>query len=476
MKKVSRRAVLRGLGGAAVSLPFLDAFAPRRAWAEGGDGAEPFAIFFRQANGVAQEANTSTIGQEPERFFPRSKGALTAQGVEGRALDELSGHLPRLLVVGHVNGEKFPYGDGHARGALQGLTSSGPVTAGAGGDSEAAGESIDHRIGREVNPEGRDSLFVYCGRNGGWLGGACVSYRQAGVRRAPLHNPWNAYQHIVGNAGGLSPEAQRQIANRRKSVNDLVRGQMRQLMGRSDLSAQDRSRLELHFEAIRDLEVSLSCRMSEDKERMLEGAAPGYDSTDGDLVLETARLHMEIAALAVACGYTRSVAIQVGSGNDGSTRYRDPDSGMLMENFHYISHRRLSHDASGDVIENGDVLHHKVDRQFAATFGHLLDRLEAYEMPNGGTLLDCGVAAWYNDNSNGPPHAIRNIPWILAGSAGGQLKQGHYIEVSGGDEPNLSKMHNTIGAAAGATNGAGEPLDDFGAPGMPKGRFSELLV
>jgi hypothetical protein len=476
MKKMNRRAVLRGLGGAAISLPFLESLVPRPVRADAGEGAEPFAIFFRQANGVAQAIRSSpTGGPEAERFFPRSTGPLTRASVEGRALDELADHLSHLLVVGNVRFGTFDFGDGHARGALQGLTARGPTRAGAGGDSEAAGESLDHRIGRELNPDGRDSLFLYCGRNRGWLGGACISYREAGVRRAPLHNPWNAYQQIVGGADGLSTDAQRRIATRRQSVNDLVRGQMQRLLGRSDLSSQDRSRLRLHFEAIRDVEVSLSCRFDEDAERMLEGAAPGYDSTDGDVVLETARLHMDIAALAVACGYTRSVAIQVGNGNDGNTRYRDPETGSLMENFHYLSHRRLSHGGDGTVIPDSDRLHHYVDRQFAATFRYLVERLSAYEAPNGSPLVDCGVAAWYNDIATGPPHGTTNVPWVLAGSAGGRLRQGQYIEV-GGSRPNLSQLHNTIGAAVGMTNASGAPLDDFGDPSLPSGRFPELLV
>ena len=40
----------------------------------------------------------------------------------------------------------------------------------------------------------------------------------------------------------------------------------------------------------------------------------------------------------------------VGSGNDGSTRYTNISTGQTMENYHYLSHRRLSHDSSGSVM------------------------------------------------------------------------------------------------------------------------------
>jgi hypothetical protein len=474
--KLSRRTFLRGLGGAVLGLPVLESIGgPRNAHAA--LSSEPFAIFFRQANGVAQEANTGEIGAEPERFWPRSLGALTPETMNGRAVDELVGFREKLLIVKNVNMYDYDYGDGHARGAMQGLTARGPTVTGAGGDSEAAGESIDHRIGRELNPNGRDSLFLYAGQSGGWLGGPCISYRSSGVRRSALHNPWLAYQTIVGGETGLTPEAQQKIASRQSSINDLVRDQLGTLLSAPRLSQSDRRRIQLHLESVREIEVELTCRLAEDEAMRLQGASRGFDSTDGDLVLGAARLHFEVAALAVACGYTRSVALQIGSGNDGSTRYRNLETRALMENYHYISHRRASHDSSGDVIEGSDLLHHMIDRQFARTFRHLLEKLDAYPMPDGKTLLDHGVAVWYNDNSNGPPHGARNVPYVIAGGANGFLKRGVHLAVEAGrTDPNHNKMLNTIGTAVGVRKSDGSNLDNFGDPMLPRGILSALLA
>jgi hypothetical protein len=169
---------------------------------------------------------------------------------------------------------------------------------------------------------------------------------------------------------------------------------------------------------------------------------------------------------------TRSVAIQVGSGNDGSTRYRNLVTGAQLENFHYLSHRRLSHDASGAVISDSDQLHAMVDRQFAATFRHLLSRLDEYGLPSGGTLLDAGVSCWLNDLGNGPAHSRQNLPWILAGSAGGRLRQGEYVQLSGNDRSvvNHAQLLNTIATAVGV------PMTSFGDPSLPGGTLPELLV
>lgn len=475
-RKLSRRLILKGIGGACLGLPLLESFAPRNALAAPNTGL-PFAVFFRQACGVGCEQDT-LIGAEPERFWPKNFGALDAANVQGRALDELNTYLDRLLVVKNVRMEDFDYGDGHARGALQGLTARGPTVTGAAGDSEADGESIDYRIGVELNG-GNDSLFLYSGSDGGWLGGACISYRGSGQRNTHL-SPWGAYQVMTGGASTTDPQLQQELAARKKSVNDLVRGQLTTLMASPSLSTSDKTRLQDHFDAVRDLEIELSCFIDKTQEQALES---GVDySDDGFEVMATTKLNMQVAALAIACGYTRSVAIQVGSGNDGSTRYPDLDenngyseTGSLMaDNFHYISHRRQSHDDTGTPIANADILHHKVDRSFARMFRHLLGELEKYDTGDGHNLLYHGLAVWLNDNGNGPGHSSRDIPVVIGGSAGGAVKQGQYVETAQ-DEVNHAKLLTTIAAAVGVKSGGG-PLMSFGDPSLPQGHLSEILT
>lgn len=468
--KIRRRHVLKGAGGVALALPFLEGLAPKEALA-GGDTVDPYAIFFRQACGVASAQSTGEIGEEPERFWPRNPGTLDAANLEGRALDELTDHADQLLVVGNVRMNGFDYGDGHARGVMQGLTARGPTVAGAAGNSEADGESIDHRIGAELNADGRESLFLYAGQNG-WLGGACQSYRGSGNRRAALNNPITAYQTMMG----VDNDQFAVLAARQQSINDLVRDEMSSLLSKPQLSEADRQRLDLHMSSIRDLENVLNCNLTDDEQAALEGQSAGYESDDGDAVLAAVRAHMDVAALAVACGYTRSVSIQVGSGNDGSTRYRNLETGQLMENYHFISHRRQSHDSSGTVIPNSDLLHHWVDRNFGQTFKYLLDKLDGYIMPNGQSLLESGMAIWHNDNGNGPAHSSSNVPWIIAGGAGGFLRKGEYIRLADGGESNHKQLLNTIGTAAGLRNANGDFLDDFGDPSLPGGTLGELIA
>jgi hypothetical protein len=455
-----RRTILRGAGGLVLGLPLLPSLQSREAIA-GGTTTPPFVIFVDQANGVASEWQHSALGPEPERFWPREYGPLDAANVEGRALAELSDYFDRLLVVGSVNMDSFDYQDGHARGYLQGLTARGPT-----GEYQehADGESLDHRIGTELNEDGRESLFLYVGQDE-----ATICYRGSGQRRSPLHDPVQAYETIMGlDAGDFA-----KLIARQRSVNDLVRDQMEAILVHPRLAAVDRQRIELHRDSIRDLENTLSCNLESDAEAELASRAAGYASDDGDAVLEALRAHMDIAALAVACGYTRAVSIQIGGG--GTTRYRNLDNGQLMENYHYVSHRRLSHDNTGALIPDSDLLHHYIDIHHARAFEHLLDRLDQYVMPDGLPLLDAGLAVWWNENAHGE-HFSDNIPYVIAGSAGGFLRQGQYVQADDPSTSNHRRMLQTLGSAIGLRNAEGDYLDDFGDPSLPGGVLDNIIA
>lgn len=473
-QRVSRRLVLRGIGGVALGLPLLESVGGDAAAAPG--DPEPFAVFFRQACGVGCAQNTDQIGAEPERFWPREEGALTEASVAGRALDELGPYLPQTLLL-RVNKHNFDnYADGHANGAQQSLTGRGPTpaTAGSGGNTEADGESLDHRIGKDLNPGGRDSLYLYAGPEQGWLGGACLSYRSAGQRRAAERVPFNAYQTLTGGNTQLDPALAQRIKDRQTSVNDLVSSQLRQLISSPSTGSADRERLDLHLTAVRELELSLTCQLQQQDVLKLETGSQVFDEMDHDSIMQTARLHAEVAALAIACGYTRSALIQVGDGNSAPLRFRNPETGNLMDNYHFISHRINSHGGEGDVIAGSDLLHHYIDRYHAQLFRHLLDRLNAYVMPDGKTLLSHGVATWFNDNGNGPAHSIKGVPYALVGSCNGRLKQGQYVALEG--EENLCQVLGTLGTAVGVTAADGGPLVDFGDPTLTRGIRSEMLA
>lgn len=467
-KRFPRRLFLTGTAGVTVGLPFLETFASR-----GARAATPedpgFVVFMRQGNGCSQALPYSNPA-EPEMFWPRNLGTLTQSSLAAdsdRALSELSPYANDLLLVRGVNGAFSIRGCGHARGALQALTAQNTGDAEASNNSLALGESLDNRIARELNPAGRGPLTLAAMRPGGFLD-SVLSYRGPNDRRGAQTNPKVAFDDIMGLVN-LDESSANATAARRQSVNDLVRDQMQALLNRSDLSSDDRNRLDLHFTSIRDLEVRLAeCTpLPPATANAIEGIDGNHQ--DGDRVVEAAELHIEVIALAISCGYTHAVTLQVGTGND-STRYRW--QGEQFPSYHWISHRIFADGSEGDPIPDAQAKHNAVDRIHARLFGRLIDRLSAYTTDKG-RLLDEGVLVWMNDLSNGPPHSINNLPYVLAGSADGYLRTGAYVDA--GNQPH-NKLLNTLATAVGLRKQDGSPVDDFGDPSLDRGLVDAMIA
>jgi hypothetical protein len=168
-------------------------------------------------------------------------------------------------------------------------------------------------------------------------------------------------------------------------------------------------------------------------------------------------LQLDLIAFAFASNRVRTASLQVGGCND-HTKYMI--NGVEAPPFHYISHRIMSDGDDGATIENAVELHHQIDRIHARFFKHLLDRLSAYTLPGGGTLLDSSINLWVNSVADGPPHSGKDVPHVFAGSANGFLKMGQNVKPDGYTNQAL----NTIAAACGVKKADGSPVDDFGDP------------
>jgi hypothetical protein len=327
------------------------------------------------------------------------------------------------------------------------------------------------RIAALLTP-GREPLALYAGRKSGYLDDA-LSYKADGSVRAGENNPWNAYQRLVGlDALSMNdPAAYNKLAAKRKSVNDLLRAQIQALTGRSDISKADKDRLDTHFTSIRDMEVAMGGTVGPMTDPALATSLQAINGTHtaNDKMEEVVRLQMSLIAFAFVSDRTRAATMQVGEGND-HTQYRV--NGTLAPPYHFVSHRVLSDGGSGTTIGNAVDLHHGIDVIHARMFKHLLDKLTAYKLPDGRTLLDDSVCVWLNSNANGPPHSVSNIPHVVAGSAGGFLKTGQYLNA--GNVTN-NRFLNTIITAAGGRIGAA-PVDNFGDPTLTKGLIPAMIA
>jgi len=468
-----RRAFLRTIGGLGIGLPFLEGLPERSAFAQEAAGPAPtFGMYICTANGVVQ-----AFRQEPEKFWPTQLGPLTTEGMQAFAADRATGLLAdyasKLLIVRGVNYPFSNRGCGHALGLTLCLTAAEP--AGDAQNAVSTGISADTLIASELHPAGVEPLALYAGRKGGYIDEK-LSFRAPNQVRAAEGNPWNVYQRLAGlvqpETGASGGDAER-LALRRRSVNDLVREELNSLMSLSSLSSDDRSRLDLHFTSVRDIENNMMAMAACSAERldvpaiqaMNEGSA--FRRTD-NTIEDVAKLQIDLAAFAFACNASRVATLQIGDGTDG-TRYTI--NGVQAERFHWISHRQSSDGNNGEPIANAVEVHVEIDRLRMLTFKHLLDRFSSYSMPNG-TLLDAAYALWTSHVAIGPSHAFNNLPIIIAGNAGGYLRTGQYVDAGGVGN---NRLLNTLITANGVRRDGG-PVVDFGAPGLQGGLIDSLLA
>ena len=187
-----------------------------------------------------------------------------------------------------------------------------------------------------------------------------------------------------------------------------------------------------------------------------------------DTIEDVAKLHIDLVAFAFACNASRVATLQIGDGTDG-TRYTV--NGTQSERFHWISHRQTSDGNDGQPIANAVEVHVEIDRIRMRTFKHLLDRFSSYTLPSG-TLLDAAFALWTSHVAIGPSHSFNNLPIIIAGGAGGFLRQGQYVDAGGVGN---NRLLNTLITANGVRRN-GAPVVDFGEPGLPGGMIDALLA
>lgn len=472
--RIHRRRFLSGLGGVTIGLPVLDAFLPRRAQAQA--DRPVYSVFILGHNGIVQ----NVYGSGNEMYWPRTPGRLTKASMmadKDRATSELADYAERALLV---RGTRYTYGatrDTHSGSSNQTFTGAPPSkNVLSGGRTKSGGESIDNRIAKAKNPEGREPLVLYVGSKPSYESVTDnLSYSGPEQVRVGENNPWLAYQRLVGMgqpaAGGGNAEAAKVIGERRKSANDFVRAELSAMMKRRELSAEDRSRLDQHFTSIRELEVRLQTGLPPDREMAMQAVNGTHTKPENlDTVIG---LMTDIIALAIASGHTRTAGLQFGFPTD-LNRYTV--EGKIQENFHYISHRVMSHGGSGTPIANAERLHHGIDRLQLRALKGLLDKLEQHRNAEG-SLVDQGFYVYGNALGDGPRHIFRGIPYVSVGGARGRLKTGQFVDYNAlKKEPHASQVLVSYLMAAGVTAAGGGPVDDFGGKDAPKSPLGEMLA
>jgi hypothetical protein len=460
---LNRRAFLRGAAGVSIALPFLEGLPERSAWAQ--DAKPVFSLFVVTANGIV-----------PEAFWPAEHGPLTSEGLAaaGKATSRLSPHAKNLLLV---SGIRWPMNAGggcsHAQGLVMSLTAR--ASTGGGSTATSTGPSADVVIAEKVQP-GVEPLALYAGnRKNGYIAER-LSFAEAGVARTADDNPYTLYAKLVGLAapdGSMTPDGMKTaelLLESRKSVHDLVRGELTELLRHPRLSSMDRQRLQQHFEGIRDAETGIGgmagvaieqCNSVGLDITALEALKGGFVYTrTGGVTDAAAKLHMSLVAMAFACNYNRTATLQWGDGTDG-TIYDVPSNTLLGGwSLEFIGHRNQSSSAVGNN-PTAEQAHIEIDALRLQNFSEGLDHFAARG------LADQCFVLWTNHMGDAPSHSFRNVPTIIWGSGGGYLKQAEYLAA----ESQNNRLLNTLISAA--IQDTGTSMEDFGE-GTTAGQLDEI--
>lgn len=426
-KRLGRRTFLRGAGGVAVGLPFLDAML----------GAGPAAavefpkrfLMFFTPNGYYKP------------YWTAQASGTSLTGLAG-TLAPLEPYRGDLVVLNEVNNQAGVqsdrmYGQAHDCG-IACLLSGTELIPRAGGNGcttnpngTAGGPTIDQVLANHIGAGTRfkSVQFGFTDGNGcRTLGGAGIQenlvYAASGQPVPPIEKPGAAFQRLFASGAGssLDPGAAERLRARKQSILDTIREDASRLAAR--LGPGDRQRVDQVMTSIRGIEQRLamaapveSCRVpAAPTPTLADGLTVTFQS--GDYIVKDqskmpacGRLFMDMLALAAACDLTRVSSLQFGPGGDNRSY------AFTGLNYPYHWHTDSDRLSLPDAWFNGEL-------------AYLLKQLK--DIPEGGgSLLDNILVMRVSDMGTQGGHDLGHTPYILAGRAGGTLATGKVFNLAG---------------------------------------------
>jgi hypothetical protein len=454
--RFTRRNLLRGSLAATAAVPLLDA---RRAVGQAATATAPTRfVVFATPNGT-RNAMFWPTGTETSFSL---KGLVADLEPWKSKLTFLKGiKLNPSLQNGALGGT---LGSEHARGTGGMLTarplksgtefmSFGNTTSGWG-----SGQSLDqYLVGRLAPPTTFKSLQVGVHVRDTQVR-ARISYTGADAPVPPREDPAGVFEALFGAAAGggggtttgggtATDPALVRLWAQRKSIFDLTNAETTRLKG--IVGAQDRIKLDAHLTSMRDVEQRLVGMASSGAGGSGGGtvtptcnrptAPAAVDLKNDDLYLKAGQVQMDLAAAALACDQTRILTFQ--------WSYAESEHlfGFLniTGNHHAISHDFASSGANYDA-------YNKIQTWYAQQFAYFLTKLDSYK-EGDRSLLDNCVVLWATEIGESTQHDLTLMPYVLAGSAGGKIRAGRFIDYGTAKKDN-NQMLVSIGQAMGATD------------------------
>jgi hypothetical protein len=412
--KLARRDLLRKLGLGAACLPLL-----RATRARGAPARNPRLLCVLATEGYRLADWKPAPG--PLGALPPSASPLT------QWKDQLI-FLPDLVNASLPDGRR---GLGGYPTIFYGL----PEVTGAPELPEPKGPTVDQVVGNALPriAGGRPSLALGVQVDLppiGPLAGRRSSWRGPGMPVTPEGDPMATYQALFSSLGGGPDlaELKRRLAER-KAVMKYVGGSLESFGKR--LGSEDRGTVQAHLAAINDLEQQITQRPA-----FLQacGSAPdatfAVDPTDQTRYLDVLNLQLSLAIMALECGVTRVVTLQLTDWEGGNVNFSFVP-GVPTTGTGYKSPYRNWRDLGHNPVIGGVDHKRLVDQWWMDKLASVLRKLEAVQEPGGGTLLDSTAVLWANTVDDGTTLNPRKVPWLLAGRGAGALKTGQCVASAG---------------------------------------------
>ena len=422
--KISRRVVLRGAGGVAMTLPFLEsALWTRRSGAQTVATPKRFVAWF-VPNGMNMQTWTPVLGSQ----------AGVTNWVATPALAPLEAIRKKILLVSGTDNQAIsvpgsPPGD-HGAGTgifLNGLSVAGNL-------KSTARTSVDQLLIPMLNPAtGSRTKFPVLNLGLQGDNGLCdrvdctFSRALSWIKGAPqpnIYDPgllWDKLfkDFVAPSAGGnaAADAAAKQLLADKTSILDLVKGQADTLG--TKLSPSDKIKLDQFSESVRALElqiqntssstVSASCTPNT---RPKAGETLNFDRgiTPSTILQGHMPMFLELMKLALQCDMTRAITFMLGNGTSNNDYAFVTGSSTPH---HATSH----HDGNAGQLKKLTQVNVWEMQQVAT----LLSSLDAIK-EGDGTLLDHTTFFLGSDISDGATHNHWDMPVLLAGGGAGKMK------------------------------------------------------
>ena len=405
--KVARRTLLRG-AGCALGLPMLEAMTPmsRSAFASEDEVSAPVrmaCIFF--ANGAIM----------PDWKPRKSKDGGWELSKTLSPLGDFQSKVNVISGLAHDNGRGYKDGAGdHARCAATYLTAARPTKT---STNIHLGISVDQVAATQLAGETRLAsieLGLESSRNAGSCdsGYSCayssnISWRNESQPMPKEIVPRLAFERMFGS-GDSSKRRQRDFV--RKSILDVVRTEADQLRGQVGLS--DRRKLDEYFSSVREIEKRIERSEHEDAQAMPDVKVP-HGRVES--FREHARLMYDLMVVAFQTDTTRVASFMLDNAG-GRRRYTEID---VTDAHHSMSHHRERRETMEQI--------QKIDQYLVEQFAYFLGKLDETS-DAGGSLLDQSMVLYGSGLSDANRHDHDDLPIVLAGSAGGKIETGRFIE------------------------------------------------